>query len=241
MGLTWKMGSLIAMWCVILMEGTAIFATKECPNDYYKVTMNKHEACCPPCKPSANSQVCSDAEHRQLECQCSQGYGCKSKSCIKCEKLPICEKTSSLKRLEHQTTVFEYYCECPKETFFEANSGICKPSEKQTSTTKSSKDGIYSSVPSTQNPERSSFNNWTSLYLYLALAVFILLLLTVAIHLIIWKMKAARLLKIAGEPFQPQFIINRNAKEDADSWSCQYPEEEHGEEHGNGPVEKQYV
>lgn len=240
MSLTWKMGSWIAVGCVILMEGTAIVASKGCPNDYYQLKINTLSVCCPPCKTSVNSELCSDAEHRQLECQCSQGYGCNSQSCTKCEKLPICYKTSPLERSELQTSVFQYRCDCPMGTYYEAKSGICKPSEKQ-STTKSSKDGIYSSVPSTQDPERSSFNNWTSPYLWFALAAFILLLLTVAIHLIIWKMKAAQLLKTAGEPFQPQLIINRNAKEDADSWSCQYPEEEHGEEHGNGPVEKQYV
>ncbi|XP_075695842.1 tumor necrosis factor receptor superfamily member 18 [Rhinoderma darwinii] len=242
MSLTWKMGSLIAVWCVLLMGGTAKFATEECTNNYM-VNINGLSKCCPPCKQSENVQVCPDADQRQEECRCSQGYGCNSRSCTICEKLPTCKKGYQLKRSEKETTVFEYYCEeCPKGTYSEVENGICKSVEGQIFTTESN---IYSPVPSSQKPENkpkeSAFKNWTSLALYLALAVFIILLITVAIHLLIWKIKAAQVWKIAEDPFQPHFIINKTAKEDIDSWSCQYPEEEHGEEHGNGPVEKQYV
>ncbi|XP_040271486.1 tumor necrosis factor receptor superfamily member 18 [Bufo bufo] len=250
MRLTWKMGSLLTVWCVLLLEGTAIFAAEECANNNYKVNINGLSVCCPPCTQSENGQTCPDASQRENECRCSQGYGCDSRSCTRCEKLPICQR-SQLKRFEKETTIYEYYCEnCPKGTYFEVENGICKPGDKQIFTTESNRDGAYGPVSSTQKPEskfnttgifiESSLTNWTVLALYLAVAVFILVLVTVAIHLLIWKMKAAPLLKIAGDPFQPHLIIKRNAKEDIDSWSCQYPEEEHGE-HGNSLAEKQNV
>ncbi|KAM3922907.1 tumor necrosis factor receptor superfamily member 18 [Leptodactylus fuscus] len=209
------------------------------------MNINGLSTCCPPCRQSEKFQVCPDAEQRKEECHCNEGYGCRTKSCTTCEKLPICGRNSYLKRTEKATTVYEYYCEaCPKGTYFEAESGTCEPSEEKT-ITESSRDRNVSSVPSTPSPKITttenasgpSFNTWV---LFFGVAVFILLIITVAIHIFIWKMKAAPPSKITGDPFQPHPMINRNTKEDMDSWSCQYPEEEHGE-HGNCLGEKQNV
>ncbi|XP_073511369.1 tumor necrosis factor receptor superfamily member 18 [Phyllobates terribilis] len=249
-GLTWRMNSLMALWGVmILMGGTVTFAAEKCPKDNYRVTMNGHSLCCQPCEQSEESLACQNSNQLLQECRCSQGFGCNSKSCNSCVKLPDCKKKSQLRRSEKESTVYEYYCEesSPRTPSNEEN-GIHKPGEEKISITESSRND--SSMSSTQKVESKPstprikgntgtvFNNWTSLALYLALAVFIILLITVTIHLLIWKMKAAQILKIAGDQFPPHIIINKNAKEDTDSWSCQYPEEEHGEEHGNGLVHK---
>ncbi|KAG8569164.1 hypothetical protein GDO81_014283 [Engystomops pustulosus] len=242
MNLTWSMSSLMALCCVLLMEATAIFAAEECPNGHYKVNINENPVCCPPC--GRDNFACQDVENRPNECRCGPGYYCKSESCTSCTKIKDCKNPRPLlNRTVKEDSTYEYECkECPNGKYFEEKSGICV--SLQTQKTGTSRYEIHSFLSSTPKPESKlndkdttmtkepSPNNWTFLAIVLALTVFILLLITVAIHLIIWKMKSAPLLKIAGEPLHPHPIMNRNPKEDLDSWSCQYPEEEHGEEHG---------
>ncbi|XP_069804352.1 tumor necrosis factor receptor superfamily member 18 [Dendropsophus ebraccatus] len=240
MSLTWRMGPLLAVGCVILMKGTAVFAAERGTNNNYKVTINGDTTDCPPCSPTGETNLCSHADQRKKDCRCTQGHGCHSSGCNTCVKLPPCGR-SQLKRTEQDTTVYLYYCQnCTKGTFYEEENGKCKPGKEEISTTTIHQEEMYSVVPSTRKIENSSFDSWISLALCLALAVFIVLLITVIIHLLIWKIKASHLLK-KPDPFQLHLMNNRHAKEDTDTWSCQYPEEEHGEEHGNGPVEKHYV
>ncbi|CAN2388259.1 hypothetical protein PRIEUP_LOCUS14985 [Pristimantis euphronides] len=205
------MGSLTAVWCVILMEGAALSAAVECTRGNYKVNMNGKSICCPPCSTSENYQPCSNAYLREhVECRCREGYGCISKSCTQCKILPDCKKDNSmLKSSEDSRSIYKYECEkCSRGTYLEIEDGICKPGGPPPSTAAS-----YSFVPSTQKPESNatttdiskmkdytepSYNKWTFLVVFLALAVLILLLITVAIHLLLWKMKAVQLLKTAG-------------------------------------------
>ncbi|XP_056398997.1 tumor necrosis factor receptor superfamily member 18 [Hyla sarda] len=221
------------------MGSTTIFAAEECTTGNYKVNINELSICCPPCEHIKNSKICLD-NTRQEECRCRQGYGCFSKSCITCKPFPTCER-SQLKKSVKETTEYDYYCEnCPTGTFFEDASGICKPGKGQVATTKSNREGNNSTVPSTKKSEDSS-SNWTSLMLYLILSMCIVLLIMYIIHLLIWKMKASQLLKKTGDQFHPHLLINRKPREDTDTWSCQYPEEEHGEEHRSGPIEMHCV
>ncbi|KAM4015953.1 uncharacterized protein ACNLHF_002485 isoform 2-T2 [Anomaloglossus baeobatrachus] len=230
MGLTWRMGSLMALWCVILMEGTATFADEKCAKDNYKVMINGHSLCCPPCEQSEPSLPCRNSDQKLAECRCNQGNGCNTKTCTSCVKLPDCKKKSQLRRSAKESTVYEYYCE--ERSNGTEEHGSYKPGDEEIAITESTR-----TSSSTQKHERTISKDWTSLALYLALSVFIILLITVIIHLLIWKMKAAQILKITGAQFPPPVVL-KNAKEDIDSWSCQYPEEEHGEEHGNGLIHK---
>ncbi|XP_066461682.1 tumor necrosis factor receptor superfamily member 18 [Eleutherodactylus coqui] len=246
MSLTWKMNPLIAVWCVILMEGTAIFAANECTTGNYRVNMNGLSVCCSACKQRQPTHPCPDAEQRQNECRCNQGYGCTSRSCVTCKELPDCKNRSQLKRIENEATLYSYYCQdCPKGTDFEVKNGSCQPSKEQPTTV-----GTYSSVPITREDKRkvtttdisivSNFFKSTLPALYLAIAAFIVVLITITVHLLIWKMKKTQVIKLA-DPAQPQPLLNRKPKEDLDSWSCQYPEEEHGGELGNSLTQKQCV
>ncbi|XP_063799238.1 tumor necrosis factor receptor superfamily member 18 isoform X2 [Pseudophryne corroboree] len=136
-------------------------------------------------------------------------------------------------------SLYEYVCEeCPEGTFSVVENGICMPGEPPFISTEYSRDIFKTSVPGNQtdgkaltppiNRTESIFNNYPTIVICSALAVFILLLITIFIHLLIGRMKA-KPSKMAGFPLPSEMIVTMSTKEDADSWSCQYPEEEHGD------------
>ncbi|XP_075046757.1 tumor necrosis factor receptor superfamily member 18 [Mixophyes fleayi] len=231
---------LLAVWSVILMDGTALHVTKECHENEYQVHTREGPKCCQKCHQHNPNQPCPGVNSLVAECRCNQGYACFSASCTKCTQLPNCTRGQQLKKTGDQYSTYNYICEkCPEGTFSEVENGICKlvevliiPTVNTKNNQKTSPPGIQTHGKKLTTPIRATesiFNNNSAIVLYTALVVFILLLFTIFIHLLIWKMKTTSSTKNAGIPFTSQMIVTMSTKEDADSWSCQYPEEEHGD------------
>ncbi|XP_063799237.1 tumor necrosis factor receptor superfamily member 18 isoform X1 [Pseudophryne corroboree] len=236
MGLTWKVVLMLGVWYVMLMDGTARFVTEEFCENGYLLHTKEGTICCQRCQQANRNQPCRTL---RKECYCDQGRRCLTKSCTLCTPVPNCLKGQQLKREVNPNSLYEYVCEeCPEGTFSVVENGICMPGEPPFISTEYSRDIFKTSVPGNQtdgkaltppiNRTESIFNNYPTIVICSALAVFILLLITIFIHLLIGRMKA-KPSKMAGFPLPSEMIVTMSTKEDADSWSCQYPEEEHGD------------
>ncbi|XP_040181930.1 uncharacterized protein LOC120915460 [Rana temporaria] len=208
-------------WCMTLMNGIATVVTEVCRRGEHPVYTTELK-CCPKCEKSLPQEPCS---HETIECRCHEGFGCQTTSCTECIQLPMCKSGERLRRTEMSSSFYQYKCEkCPSGMDLDMKSGQCKPVE------------VPRTSPTTKNPSTGSTtgsnipdnNNNTWIFMCVFVGVF-LLLITVVIHLLIHKIKMAKSLKMEGDLIQQHTIVPINIKEDGDTWSYQYPEEEHGD------------
>ncbi|XP_077314240.1 uncharacterized protein LOC143934463 [Lithobates pipiens] len=207
-------------WCMTLINGIATVVMEVCEKDQHPVYTTTKLICCPKCENSLPQEPCT---YDTIECRCREGFGCQTISCTECSKLPGCKSEERLRRTEINSSFYKYDCEkCPSGMGLDMKSGECIPADVRT-------------APTTKNPSTGSTtgshipdNNNMWIFICVFVGVF-LLLITIVIHLLIHKMKMGRSLKMEGDLIQPHTIVPINIKEDGDTWSYQYPEEEHGD------------
>ncbi|OCT72580.1 uncharacterized protein LOC108696518 [Xenopus laevis] len=193
----------VGVWWLMVERSGAVYSSV-C-NGY--VAYNK-ETCCAPCNSSTlKNNPCKSKQSRPEECRCDNGYACDSEDCDSCIPLSKCDGDIHRKG----DTIYTYICE-----------------KKSTVPT------IVTVVPTEYTPERTTKNSETKdkvheITLYLVLVIAILVLLSVIFHIFIWRTKPRPPMKHTDLHKIPQLSVITNPKEDIDTLSCQYPEEEHGE------------
>ncbi|XP_075459771.1 tumor necrosis factor receptor superfamily member 18 [Ascaphus truei] len=224
--------SLLGSWWLLVRLGTGWAVNAECDMTFPPVTCKEG---IPSCKKGIQANPPVPCRHDGY-CCCSPGYVCTGKPCEYCIEVPPCGKGNEPKRIGQ--FVFSYPCKpCENGTYSDTENGSCKPWTKCTSkgletmTTGNKTNDVKCVVSAVKKaPEKPEVTNAYS-YLYIALsavALLILILLSIVFHLFIWKMKTNKLIK-AAVPQPPPVCAPLRLKEEADSWSCQFPEEEHGE------------
>ncbi|XP_072281854.1 tumor necrosis factor receptor superfamily member 18 [Pyxicephalus adspersus] len=226
MKLSWHTKLFFGAWCIILLNGTGTVVMGECNNGMHPVyTTTKGRICCPKCVKNNLREPC---EHKEMECRCHQGYGCQTKSCTECKELPACNTRERLKITYDGISHYTYKCEkCPSGTVLEKESGLCEHVMPVTTLLPSptAKD-LTNKSPTCKTNDPDNNSTWIFISV---LVIFFLLLITIVIHLLIQKMKATSSLKMQGDFVPHHTTVPINVKDDGDTCSCQYPEEEHGD------------
>ncbi|XP_018083917.1 uncharacterized protein LOC108697968 [Xenopus laevis] len=168
--------------------------------DGYMAYNNK--TCCSPCESKSEKiNPCENKQVREEVCRCDKDFACDSKDCNSCIYLTPCSATQRT-----GDTIYEYTCPTKSTTPIAT---------------------VYSTEKTTKNPEKR--DKVHEITLYLMLVISILVLLSVIFHIFIWKAKSRLHKKHTDLNQIPQSTVIMNPKEDIDTSSCQFPEEEHGE------------
>ncbi|XP_075762465.1 tumor necrosis factor receptor superfamily member 18 [Pelodiscus sinensis] len=167
----------------------------------------------------------------KLTGNCKPGELCGNLPCTICTPLPQCKAGMELNK--SGTDHFKFTCEpCKKGTYSDTVNSCCKP------WTKCENSGLRTIIPGnfTHNvecgisrdvplPGEQDPKYTTILAILAALGIFILILMTFFLHLCLWTLKKEKLL-IIEEPDHANLMPACTLVED--SYSCQFPEEEHG-------------
>ncbi|KAM8927660.1 tumor necrosis factor receptor superfamily member 18 [Pelodytes ibericus] len=162
---------------------------------------------------------CPNALSLPEDCRCNPGYACDEIRCLLCLKLPNCPVGQEL--IRKGDTLYSYTCENCTNGTYKKDKRFCIHKQKP------------SKIPPSVEVQSTTSNNSvitepiTHEKTYMAVAfvsVVFLILMSIAIHFLIWKLR-----KTKQAELHPAYPTIRNHKEDGDSWSYQYPEEEHGE------------
>ncbi|XP_069730644.1 tumor necrosis factor receptor superfamily member 18 [Phaenicophaeus curvirostris] len=209
-----------------------------CERGELRIIGKGKEKCCPKCFSSAgDNSPCESIKDK--DCKCRQGYSCSSSSCHSCSKLPECGEGEELVMLGDFD--FTFKCKpCKIGTYSNVKNGWCRnwtdcessgfQTIKQGNRTHNTMCGF-----STKDLEQADITHdslyTTILAILTAVAVFVLILLTFFLHFCIWSLKkekyhAANDLEhnFRRLPEAPQLSHHRE-----ETYSCQFPEEEHGD------------
>ncbi|XP_068098885.1 tumor necrosis factor receptor superfamily member 18 [Hyperolius riggenbachi] len=220
----------IVTWYITFMSKSAAHEIKPCKDAaQHALYTTEGLKCCPHCPKDKNDQPCKeDAGSENNFCRCAEGYGCASTSCVTCIEILKCDTDQRLKRI-NTNGAYHYSCEnCPNGTFLEMLSGECKKRPITTTEENRNKSTVLAAKTSAA-PTASPSSSITPLVLFSVSVMLILLFITITVHVLIWKLKAAKVLKAEADQVPPHVAFPMIAKGDGDTWSCQYPEEEHGD------------
>ncbi|XP_010003567.1 PREDICTED: tumor necrosis factor receptor superfamily member 18 [Chaetura pelagica] len=209
-----------------------------CQGGELRITGRGEKKCCPKCIVSTGNK-CQDAKDKV--CQCRQGYSCSDTACGYCEKLPECAEGQEL--VKQGSIDFTFECKpCETGTYSNVKNGWCRNwtdcesfgfvTVKQGNRTHNAECGFHSKDLE-EVPMRSDSLYTTILAILTAVAVFILILLTFFLHFCMWSLKKEKFHR-ADKDLEHNFLRLPGApqltpiREEIDS--CQFPEEEHGDE-----------
>ncbi|CAM2104499.1 tumor necrosis factor receptor superfamily member 18 [Caretta caretta] len=205
----------------------------ECSNDEFKVVTKEGITNCITCSSVTLglSDPCPDI--LKPTCKCSPGYQCSNLPCTTCRPLPQCKAGTELNK--SGTDHFKFTCEpCKNGTYSDTLNSCCRPWTNCESSglrtirpgnhTHNVECGIFRAVTPVQQQD-SKYT--TILAILTALGVFILILMTFFLHLCLWTLKKEKL-HIIEEPDHPSILLPPTCRLVEDTYSCQFPEEEHG-------------
>ncbi|XP_038232353.1 tumor necrosis factor receptor superfamily member 18 [Dermochelys coriacea] len=205
----------------------------ECSNDEFKVVTKEGITNCLKCSSVTRglSDPCPDV--LKLTCKCNPGYQCSNLPCTTCKPLPQCKSGTELNK--SGTDHFKFTCEpCKNGTYSDTLNSCCRPWTNCKSSglrtirpgnrTHNVECGIFGAVTPVQQQD-SKYT--TILAILTALGVFILILMTFFLHLCLWTLKKEKL-HIVEEPDHPSILLAPTCRLVEDTYSCQFPEEEHG-------------
>ncbi|XP_007070264.2 tumor necrosis factor receptor superfamily member 18 [Chelonia mydas] len=205
----------------------------ECSNDEFKVVTKEGITNCLKCSSVTRglSDPCPDI--LKPTCKCSPGYQCSNLPCTTCGPLPQCKAGTELNK--SGTDHFKFTCEpCKNGTYSDTLNSCCRPWTNCESSglrtirpgnrTHNVECGIFGAVTPVQQQD-SKYT--TILAILTALGVFILILMTFFLHLCLWTLKKEKL-HIIEEPDHPSILLPPTCRLVEDTYSCQFPEEEHG-------------
>ncbi|KAM6191794.1 tumor necrosis factor receptor superfamily member 18 [Sarcoramphus papa] len=209
-----------------------------CEDGELRIINKDEKKCCPKCRSdTGDNSPCHDIEDH--DCKCRQGYSCIDSACLYCEKLPECAEGEELVKLG--ILDFTFKCKpCEIGTYSNVKNGWCRNwtdcessgflTIKQGNSTHNAICG-FPAKDLEQAPITNDSIYTTVLAILTAVAVFVLILLTFFLHFCIWSLKkekyhAADNLEhnFSRLPVAPQLSHHRE-----ETYSCQFPEEEHGD------------
>ncbi|CAM5105676.1 unnamed protein product [Natator depressus] len=213
----------------------------ECSNDEFKVVTKEGITNCFKCSSVTRglSDPCPDI--LKPTCKCSPGYQCSNLPCTTCRPLPQCKAGTELNK--SGTDHFKFTCEpCKNGTYSDTLNSCCRPWTNCESSglrtirpgnhTHNVECGIFGAVTPVQQQD-SKYT--TILAILTALGVFILILMTFFLHLCLWTLKKEKL-HIVEEPDHPSILLPLTCHLVEDTYSCQFPEEEHGDKIAEGKL-----
>ncbi|XP_059722658.1 tumor necrosis factor receptor superfamily member 18 [Haemorhous mexicanus] len=193
--------------------------------------------CCPRCTwKAANPAPCAAA--KDDDCKCPQGHGCSGEPCQFCRKLPQCPPGWELSRIG--SVNFRFECKpCENGTYSSSRNSWCRNWTDCGSSgfvTLREGNSTHNSVCSLPvralEPARAAleFPSSTILAILVAVAVFVLVLLTFLLHLCIWSLRREpKLLPGDSGPTFLRLPPPQRPAQGEESYSIQFPEEEHGD------------
>ncbi|XP_067423323.1 tumor necrosis factor receptor superfamily member 18 [Emydura macquarii macquarii] len=216
---------------MVLWVGLAL--ATECPNEEFKGVTRPGDPPCPKCSSVIRSPSDPCPDSLPPACKCSPGYQCSNRPCTTCSVLPECKVGTELNK--SGTEHFRFTCEpCSYGTYSDSLNSCCRPWTNCESSglrrirpgnrTHNVECGIFSAVVPVQQQD----SKYTIILAILtALGIFILILMTFFLHLCIWTLKKDKL-HIVEEPDHPISLRPPACRLVEDTYSCQFPEEEHG-------------
>ncbi|XP_074874076.1 tumor necrosis factor receptor superfamily member 18 [Carettochelys insculpta] len=203
----------------------------ECPSDEFKVVTKDCITNCFKCNSVTRTILDLRPDPLQPTCMCSPGEQCSNRPCTKCIQLPQCRP--GMEPNKSGTEHFKFTCEpCKNGTYSDTWNSCCRPWTNCESSglrtirpgnhTHNVECGIFG-VVATAEQQDSKYT--TILAILTALGIFILILMTFFLHLCLWTLKKEKLY-IIEEPEHPIPLPTCHLVED--TYSCQFPEEEHG-------------
>ncbi|XP_063292541.1 uncharacterized protein LOC134577625 [Pelobates fuscus] len=213
--------------CWVIVTIDTVWTT-ECKLDEFKEYSKAGPICCKRCDNVRPDNPCPDQQSLPEQCRCNEGYVCKTNRCLLCTKKIQCGKNQLFTRTG--TDGYKYTCvDCPEGTNLEIKNMTCIPRPTPTLSL-TTRDMQTTSINHRTLPLEENNGRYGSVqgqWPIILFAFVVLVVLSIIIHFLIWKVKQTRHQHLA-ETHPPSHIIV-NQKDDGDSWSCQYPEEEHGE------------
>ncbi|KAM6240955.1 tumor necrosis factor receptor superfamily member 18 [Porphyrio hochstetteri] len=173
------------------------------------------------------------------DCKCKEGQSCADSDCSYCRDLPVCVEGQEL--VKRGYIDFTFKCEpCKTGTYSNVKNGPCRNwtdcessgflTIKQGNSTHNTICG-FPPKDLEQAPLKNDSMYITILAILTAVAVFVLILLTFFLHFCIWSLKKEKypstdnlehnFTRLLGVPQLPQHR--------EETYSCQFPEEEHGD------------
>ncbi|XP_009959118.1 PREDICTED: tumor necrosis factor receptor superfamily member 18 [Leptosomus discolor] len=223
---------------VCLWQWTQQALATPCQDGELRIISKDEKKCCPKCiSNTGDNTLCQNTEDH--DCKCRQGYSCVDSACLYCKKLPECAEGEELVKLG--ILDFTFKCKpCELGTYSNVKNGWCRNwtdcessgflTIKQGNSTHNAICGFpakdLEKVPATNGSLYT-----TILAILTAVAVFVLILLTFFLHFCIWSLKKEKYHVVddlehnfSRPPVAPQLSHHRE-----ETYSCQFPEEEHGE------------
>ncbi|KAM7139212.1 tumor necrosis factor receptor superfamily member 18 [Macrochelys suwanniensis] len=205
----------------------------ECANDEVKVVTKEGNTNCLKCSSVTLGLSDSCPDILKPACKCKPGHQCVNLPCTTCNPLPQCKAGTELNK--SGTDHFKFTCDpCKNGTYSDTLNSCCRPWTNCESSglrtirpgnrTHNVECGIFSAVTPVQQQD-SKYT--TILAILTALGVFILILMTFFLHLCLWTLKKEKL-HIVEEPDHPSILLPPTCRLVEDTYSCQFPEEEHG-------------
>ncbi|XP_078498496.1 tumor necrosis factor receptor superfamily member 18 isoform X2 [Lissotriton helveticus] len=222
LGLAW----ILAAWC-----GGAMGV--QCPKDQYPVLPPVQDwKCCNRCATEVEKGTpCPGV--KDPDCKCTTaGYKCIDPECSSCLRVPTCGKGEKLVR--SGTIHYRYDCQACSDGEYSDIENVesikwtdCGSLGLETIVAgNQTHNAICGIMIVSKTAQESQGSPTTILALLTAVAIFILILGTIFLHLYIWRMKMEKLLIAKGGACITE---HEHIHPLEDSWSCQLPEEEHGQ------------
>ncbi|XP_075629124.1 tumor necrosis factor receptor superfamily member 18 isoform X7 [Balearica regulorum gibbericeps] len=223
---------------VCLWQWTQQTLATPCQDGELRIISKDKMKCCPKCSSDKGDDgICQNTQDH--ECKCRQGYSCTDSACHYCKKLPECAEGEELVKLG--VLDFTFKCKpCEIGTYSNVKNGRCHNwtdcessgflTIKQGNSTHNAMCGFP-----TKDLEKAPVTN-DSLYITIlailtAVAVFVLILLTFFLHFCIWSLKKEKY--PTADNLEPNFPRLMGAPQLShhreETYSCQFPEEEHGD------------
>ncbi|XP_032935797.1 tumor necrosis factor receptor superfamily member 18 [Catharus ustulatus] len=206
-----------------------------CPNGKSprQLWMGNGTKCCPLCNWGPDPSPC--AATNDHDCKCPEGFGCADKGCQFCQSLPQCGPGYEPNR--SGAVNFHFECKrCESGTFSSSRNSRCRnwtDCESRGLMTlragNSTHDSVCGEPGITPEPALVSleFPSSTILAILTAVAVFVLILLTFLLHFCIWSFRGNKKFP-AGDLGPPFPRLPPPPLQGEESYSIQFPEEEHG-------------
>ncbi|XP_041332376.1 tumor necrosis factor receptor superfamily member 18 isoform X3 [Pyrgilauda ruficollis] len=211
----------------------------QCQDGELRTVWEGGTKCCPKCTWMGGSPApCQAAQDH--DCKCPQGHSCSDKQCQFCMKLPQCQPGWELSRIAGGVN-FRFQCKpCENGSYSSSRNSWCRnwtDCESSGFVTLREGNSTHNSVCSLPvralEPARVAleFPSSTILAILVAVALFVLILLTFLLHFCIWSLRRdSKLLPGDSLPTFPRLPrLPQRPLQGEESYSIQFPEEEHGD------------
>lgn len=208
-----------------------------CPDGELRAISKDVKKCCPKCLSNTeDNSPCEGID--DVDCKCPQGFSCADRPCTSCKKTE-CSEGEELVKLG--TIYYKYSCKpCEKGTYSNGKNSWCQSwtdcessgllTIQKGNSTHNSLCGYLVKYLEQDGVTRDSLYT-TILAILTAVGLFVLILLTFFLHLCIWSLKkekhpAADNVELN---FQRLLLAPQTSHHREETYSCQFPEEEHGD------------